>query len=61
MKTKAKTFDCVEMKRKAQEKLRAEHEARKGEFASYWDFLDAKAEGSQFAREIRAKAGRQPE
>ncbi len=56
MKAKAKTFDCVEMKRKTQEKLRAEYEARKGEFASYWDLLDAKAEESQFAREIRAKA-----
>lgn len=41
MRTKAKTFDCVEMKRRAQEKLRAEYEARRGEFASYSEFLAA--------------------
>jgi hypothetical protein len=59
MGVKAKTFDCVEWKHRAQDKLRAEYEARKAEFASYWDFLDAKAEESEFAREIKAKAQRQ--
>ena len=51
-----KSFDCVEMKRRAQEKLRAQYEARRGEFDSYWDFLEKKAGESEFARAIRAKA-----
>ena len=41
MATKPKTFDCVEMKHRAQEKLRAEYEARRDEFASYSEFLEA--------------------
>jgi hypothetical protein len=41
MGTKAKTFDCLEMKRCAQEKLRAEYEARREEYASYSEFLAA--------------------
>ncbi len=31
MGTKTKTFDCVEFKRRAQERLMAEYEARKAE------------------------------
>ena len=46
MTTQTKTFDCVEMKHKAQRKLRAEYESRKNEFASYFAFLDAKARKS---------------
>lgn len=38
---KTKTFDCVEMKHRAQEKLRAEYEARREEFGSYSEFLAA--------------------
>ena len=52
---KKKAFDCVEMKRKAQEKLRAEYEARKGEFSSFVEFLNAKAEASELGKMIRAK------
>jgi len=58
MKTKTKTFDCVEMKREAQRKLREEYEARKGEFDSYFDFLVATSDESQFVREMRAKFSR---
>lgn len=43
---KTKTFDCVEMKRRAQELLQAEYEARKGEFASWADFINAKAKST---------------
>lgn len=50
-----KTFDCVEMKRQAQKKLKDEYEARKGEFSSYCDFLKAKAEKSELAKAVRAK------
>jgi hypothetical protein len=55
MATKTKTFDCVEMKRRAQEQLRAEYESRKQEFASYVDFLNAKADQSPWVRQIRQK------
>lgn len=55
---KEKTFDCVEMKRKAQEKLRTEYEARKDEFDSYFDFLEAKADESELGKFIRAKIAR---
>jgi hypothetical protein len=52
---KTKTFDCVQMKREAQRKLREEYEARKGEFDSYFHFLVATAEESDFVRQMRAK------
>ena len=50
-----KTFDCVEMKCKAQEKLHAEYEARKSGFSSYFAFLEAKAHESSWQREFWAK------
>lgn len=50
-----KTFDCVEMKHKAQEELHAEYEARKSEFPSYFAFLEAKAAESPWQREFWAK------
>ena len=37
-----KAFDCVQFKRQAQQRLRAEYEERKGEFDSYTDFIRAK-------------------
>ena len=55
---KKKTFDCVEMKHKAQEKLRAEYEARKDEFPSLIEFLNAKADESELGKFIRAKIAR---
>lgn len=42
-KTKTKTFDCVEMKRRAQEQLQAEYKAKESEYSSIVDFLNAKA------------------
>ena len=48
MTLKTKTFDCVEMKRKAQQKLRAEYASRKSEFPSYVAFLETKARESQW-------------
>ena len=56
MATKVKTFDCIEMKRRAQEKLQAEYESRKSEFPSYVDFLNAKAEQSDLGRWLRSVA-----
>ena len=55
MTTKTKTFDCVEMKRQAQERLSGEYEARKGEFDSYLDFIHAKAEESEWVRKQRKR------
>ncbi len=37
----SKTFDCVAAKRRAQEDLLAEYEARKAEFSSYAEFIRA--------------------
>jgi hypothetical protein len=54
----AKTFDCVEMKREAQRRIGAEYEARKREFASYWEFLNATAAESAFGAEMLAKFAR---
>ena len=48
MKKNTKTFDCVDMKRKAQESLLAEFEARRGEFATLADFLQGKAAESEW-------------
>ena len=50
---RTKSFDCVEMKRRAQQKLMAEYEARKKEFASYVDFINARSRNSGLAAEIR--------
>jgi len=55
MKTKTKTFDCVEMKHKAQQKLRAEYISRKDEFDSYSAFLEAKSRESEWQRDLWAK------
>jgi len=46
MATKTKAFDCVEMKNRIQAKLLAEYEARKDEFNSYVDFVNARAKAS---------------
>ena len=54
MRSRAKTFDCVEMKHNAQKKLRAEYERRKEEFASFFEFLDAKAAESQWQQDFWA-------
>lgn len=53
MTRKTKPFDCVEMKRKAQEELLARYEERKDEFASYWQFLQAECQESAWCRELR--------
>lgn len=39
MSPKTKIFDCVEMKRRIQQELLAEYEARRDEFASYAEFI----------------------
>ncbi len=44
METRNKTFDCVEFKAEAQRRLMAEFKSRRKEFATYADFINAKAE-----------------
>jgi hypothetical protein len=56
MATKAKTFDCVEMKRRAQEEISAEWESRKHEFSSYGAFLQATIQESEWARKTWERA-----
>jgi hypothetical protein len=53
-----KTFDCIEMKREAQERLMAEHEKRKHEFVGFGDFLKKKAEESSWQRSMLEKFGK---
>jgi hypothetical protein len=54
-KTKPKTFDCVEAKRKAQQKLLGEFESRRDEFDSLDAFLEAKAAESEWASAVLAQ------
>ena len=59
MATKSKTFDCVEMKRQAQEKILAEWKSRKHEFSSYGAFLEATIRDSEWTRKTWERAQRQ--
>jgi len=58
---KTKTFDCVEMKHKAQQKLLAEFERRREEFATLTEFLNAKLGESERGSAIWAKFGGETE
>ena len=55
MEAKTKTFDCVEMKRKAQAALLAEFETRRDEFSSLPEFIKAKVEESEWAGAVWRK------
>ena len=55
---KKKTFDCVEMKNRIQAERLAEYEARKGEFATYVDFINARVEGSAAGGNRLSESGR---
>ena len=58
MAARTKAFDCMEMKRKAQERIRAEWERRKGEFSSYGEFLEASLKESEWGRRVWDKLHR---
>ena len=49
MMANGKTFDCVEMKNRIQAERLAEYESRKGEFASYVDFINARVKDYEMA------------
>ena len=55
MTRKAKAFDCLEMKNRIQAERLAEYEARKAEFSSYVDFINARVENSELAKIICQK------
>ena len=59
MKTKTKTFDCVEMKHKAQKALLDEFESRRAEFATLTDFLNDKLVKSDIASSVWKKFEKQ--
>jgi len=50
---KTKTFDCIRMKDRIQRELREEYAARKAEFPSFADFLNATANESEEIRRFR--------
>ena len=52
---KTKTFDCVQMKREAQERLMSEFNSRRGEFSSFEDFLHATVNKDKWVRSVRRK------
>ena len=58
MRTKPKTFDCVEMKNRIQAERLAEYETRKNEFSSYLDFVNARVKDSELASVVRQKMER---
>ncbi len=59
MAVKTKTFDdCVEMKRDAQRRLRAEYEARRAEFTSYVEFINRTIDEHRWERDAWARARR---
>jgi len=60
MTTKTKTFDCLDAKRKAQEALEKEFESRRGEFASFSEFLNTKLAESEKTSEIWNRFGGKP-
>ena len=58
MMSKTKTFDYVKMKNGIQRKLRQEYQARKTEFASYADFLNATANETEDIRRFCEKVAK---
>jgi hypothetical protein len=56
-KVRRKTFDCVEMKDRIQANIWAEYQARKAEFPSFYDFIRAQNDESDWVRRMRAKFG----
>jgi len=59
MAANGKTFDCVEMKNRIQAERLAEYESRKGEFASYVDFINARVKDSELMKVVREKSRKQ--
>ena len=52
---KQKAFDCVEMKRQAQDRLMAAYKARESEFSSYAEFIRETAATDPKIQAFRAR------
>ena len=50
-----KTFDCVEMKRRVQERIMAEYEAARDRYSSYTEFLQDTARSSEWMQSMLAR------
>ncbi|MBN2318301.1 MAG: hypothetical protein JXR49_04455 [Acidobacteria bacterium] len=55
MKSKGKSFDCVEMKNEIQQDLLLEYEARKKDFETYAEFIRSTADEDLAIVEFRKK------
>jgi hypothetical protein len=55
MKTRRKSFDCVEMKDRIQARILAEYEARKDRAVSFDEFVRAKANASPWVRRMKRR------
>ena len=53
--TKAKKFDCVEMKNRIQAEMLAEYNAQKDEYASFVDFVKAKTKQSEWVQRMKKR------
>ena len=60
MTTKTKIFDCVDAKRKAQEELEREFDSRRGEFASFSEFVNAKLAETEKISDLWNRFGGKP-
>jgi len=50
-----KTFDCVEMKNQIQARMFADFEAHKDKYASFADYVKARADKSTWVQRMRKK------
>lgn len=55
---KTKTFDCVEMKRRIQAEIMSDYLAHRDEYASYVEFVEARANASDRVRAMRGRLRR---
>jgi hypothetical protein len=53
----AKTFDCVEMKRRAEKRLLEEYEAHRDEYPSFAAFVRDRARNSEAVQDLRRRLG----
>ena len=55
MEKPTKDFDCVKMKDRIQQEIRADYEAHKQEFKSYAEFLEARIKEDPWASAMMAE------
>ena len=55
---KTKTFDCVEMKHRIQAEIMSDYLAHRDAYASYVEFVEARANASDWVRRMRGSLRR---